>query len=190
MVLNVSWEELEGMCLSCHKCSLSETRHNVVIERGSRTARLMFVGEGPGEQEDLSGVPFVGPAGQFLDKLLIAAGFEDDDYYIANVVKCRPPNNRDPLEEGQAACIRYLRSQFLLVRPKIIVCLGRIAAKALINPDFKITKERGVWFERKGIYMCATFHPSAVLRDMSKKKPAWEDIKAVRRKFDELREEK
>ena len=188
--MNLSWEDLDNACRSCKKCALCATRHNVVIDRGSRKAKLMFVGEGPGEQEDLTGIPFVGAAGQFLDKMLIAAGFEDDDYYISNVVKCRPPKNRDPLEEEQAACIGYLRRQFLLVRPKIIVCLGRIAAKALIDSNFKITKDRGVWFEKKGVYMCATFHPSAVLRDMSKKKPTWEDIKAIRRKFNEITEEK
>ena len=178
------------MCLNCQKCPLCQTRHNVVIGRGSKTADIMFVGEGPGEQEDLTGQPFVGAAGQLLDKMLTAAGLDENDYYIANVVKCRPPYNRDPQENEQAACINYLRRQFLLVRPKIIVCLGRIAAKALINPDFKITKERGIWIERKGTYMTATFHPSAVLRDVSKKRPAWEDMKSIRQKLMEVREEK
>ena len=132
----------------------------------------------------------MGAAGQLLDKMLLAAGFDDTDYYVANVVKCRPPKNRDPLEEEQNACMNYLRRQFILIRPKIIVCLGRIAAKAVINPDFKITRERGIWTERKGTYMIATFHPSAVLRDMTKKKPAWEDMKEIRRKLLEIREGK
>ena len=188
--MDLNWEEFENMCLNCQKCPLCETRHNVVIGRGSKTADIMFVGEGPGEQEDLTGQPFVGAAGQLLDKMLTAAGLDEKDYYIANVVKCRPPYNRDPQENEQAACINYLRRQFLMVRPKIIVCLGRIAAKALINPDFKITKERGVWIERKGIYMTETFHPSAVLRDMSKKRPAWEDMKSIRQKLMEVRGEK
>lgn len=188
--MDLNWEEFENMCLNCQKCPLCETRHNVVIGRGSKTADIMFVGEGPGEQEDLTGQPFVGAAGQLLDKMLTAAGLDEKDYYIANVVKCRPPHNRDPQENEQAACINYLRRQFLMVRPKIIVCLGRIAAKALINPDFKITKERGIWIERKGIYMTATFHPSAVLRDMSKKRPAWEDMKSIRQKLMEVRGEK
>ncbi len=188
--MDLNWEEFENMCLNCQKCPLCQTRHNVVIGRGSKTADIMFVGEGPGEQEDLTGQPFVGAAGQLLDKMLTAAGLDENDYYIANVVKCRPPYNRDPQENEQSACINYLRWQFLLVRPKIIVCLGRIAAKALINPDFKITKERGIWIERKGIYMTATFHPSAVLRDVSKKRPAWEDMKSIRQKLMEVREEK
>lgn len=188
--LETNWEEFESMCLSCRKCPLAETRHNVVIGKGSKTADIMFIGEGPGEQEDIQGIPFVGAAGQLLDKMLLAAGFDDTDYYVANVVKCRPPKNRDPLEEEQNACMNYLRRQFILIRPKIIVCLGRIAAKAVINPDFKITRERGIWTERKGTYMIATFHPSAVLRDMTKKKPAWEDMKEIRRKLLEIREGK
>ena len=161
----------------------------MVIGKGSKKADIMFIGEGQGEQEDLQGVPFVGAAGQLLDKMLLAAGLDENDYYITNIVKCSPPYNRDPLEEEQRACINYLRRQFLLVRPKIIVCLGRIAAKAVINPDFKITKDRGIWIERKNTYMIATFHPSAVLRDMTKKKPAWEDMKEIRRKLLELRKE-
>ena len=189
ILLDLNWEELEDMCLNCHKCPLSQTRHNVVIGKGSKKADIMFIGEGPGEQEDLQGVPFVGAAGQLLDKMLLAAGLDETDYYITNIVKCRPPYNRDPLEEEQRACINYLRRQFLLVRPKIIVCLGRIAAKAVINSDFKITKDRGIWIERKNTYIIATFHPSAVLRDITKKKPAWEDMKEIRRKLLELRKE-
>ncbi len=184
----MNWEEFENECINCRKCPLCEGRTNVVIGRGSKNADIMFVGEGPGEQEDLKGIPFVGPAGQLLNKMLIAAGIEESDYYIANVVKCRPPHNRDPLDEEQSACINYLRKQFLLIRPKIIICLGRIAAKAIINPEFKITKERGLWIERKNTYIMATFHPAAVLRDMSKKKPAWEDIKAIKNKLIEIRE--
>ncbi|MCQ4725321.1 uracil-DNA glycosylase [Anaerotignum faecicola] len=181
-----SWEQLEEWCLNCYRCGLSQGRHNVVIDRGSRQSEIMFIGEGPGEQEDLQGRPFVGPAGQLFDKLLVAAGFAPDEVYVANIVKCRPPNNRDPREEEQQACINYLRYQTALIKPKIIICLGRIAAKAIIDRDFKITKDRGRWIQRKGVWMMATFHPSAVLRDELKKRPVWEDFKSIRMKFDEI----
>ncbi|MCI8342277.1 MAG: uracil-DNA glycosylase [Firmicutes bacterium] len=181
-----SWQQLEEWCYSCQRCELCQRRHNVVIDRGSRQAQIMFIGEGPGEQEDLQGKPFVGPAGQLFDKVLVAAGFSPEEVYVANVVKCRPPNNRDPRPEEQKACINFLRYQTALLKPKIIVCLGRIAAKAVIDPDFKITKERGQWIQRKGIWMMATFHPSAVLRDELKKRPLWEDFKSLRIKFDEV----
>lgn len=182
----VTWEQLEGACQSCQKCPLWQTRTNVVTGVGNREAEVLFVGEGPGEQEDLRGEPFVGPAGQLLDKMLAAIGLDRKQVYIANVVKCRPPHNRDPLPEEQAACIHYLRAQTRLIRPKIIVCLGRIAAQAIIRPDFKITRERGIWEERKGFWLMATYHPSALLRDPSKKRDAWEDLKSLRRKMEEL----
>ena len=182
----VTWEQLEGACRSCKKCPLWTTRTNVVTGVGNREADVLFVGEGPGEQEDLRGEPFVGPAGQLLDKMLAAIGLDRRQVYIANVVKCRPPHNRDPLPEEQAACIRYLRAQTRLIRPKIIVWLGRIAAQAIIRPDFKITRERGIWEERKGFWLMATYHPSALLRDPSKKRDAWEDLKSLRRKMEEL----
>ena len=182
----LDWSELEQKCLSCQSCGLCQTRHHVVFGVGNRNADIMFVGEGPGQQEDATGLPFVGPAGQLLDKMLAAAGLREDQYYIANVVKCRPPGNRDPHDDEQAACMNYLRYQFLLLRPKIVVCLGRIAAQALIDPGFKITRQRGQWMERKGWSMMATYHPSALLRDASKKRPAWEDIQAVRDKLYEL----
>ena len=181
-----SWEVLEGACHSCAKCRLSETRTNVVIGRGNKNADIMFIGEGPGEQEDLQGLPFVGPAGKLLDKILLAAGFSLDEVYIANIVKCRPPGNRDPLESEREACMNYLRYQLMLVRPKIIVCLGRVAAQAIIDRDFKITRERGQWTERKGYYITATYHPSALLRDETKKRPAWEDFQDIRKKYIEL----
>ena len=184
-----TWEILEGACLQCRKCRLWETRHHVVIGKGNRNADIMMVGEGPGQQEDLQGYPFVGPAGQLLDKMLGAIDMTLEDVYIANVVKCRPPGNRDPHEDEQEACLNYLRYQLLLVQPKIIVCLGRIAAMALISPTFKITKQRGEWIERKGYWMTATYHPSALLRDESKKRPAWEDFQAIKAKLEELKEE-
>ena len=182
-----NWETLEGACLNCQKCDLWRTRTNVVIGKGNKNADIMFIGEGPGEQEDLQGYPFVGPAGQLLDKMLGAINLSIDDVYRANVVKCRPPHNRDPKEEEQQACMNYLRYQFKLVEPKIVVCLGRIAAQAIIDKDFRITRQRGQWFERKGYWFTATYHPSALLRDAEKKRPAWEDFKSIRNKYEELK---
>ena len=146
----------------------------------------MFVGEGPGQQEDLQGEPFVGPAGKLLDKMLASIGLDREKVYIANIVKCRPPGNRDPHDDEQEACMNYLRYQLMLVKPKIIVCLGRIAATAIIDKDFKITRQHGQWTERKGYWFIATYHPSALLRDESKKRPAWEDLKLIRAKLDEI----
>lgn len=181
-----SWETLEGACLNCRKCRLWETRTNVVIGVGNRNADIMFVGEGPGQQEDLQGEPFVGPAGKLLDKMLASIGLDREKVYIANIVKCRPPGNRDPHDDEQEACMNYLRYQLMLVKPKIIVCLGRIAAMAIIDKNFKITRQHGQWTERKGYWFIATYHPSALLRDESKKRPAWEDLKLIRAKLDEI----
>lgn len=181
-----SWEILEGACYYCKKCRLWETRKNVVIGVGNKNADIMFIGEGPGEQEDLQGIPFVGPAGQLLDKMLNAINLTRDDVYIANIVKCRPPGNRDPHDDEQNACLNYLRYQLMLVKPKIIVCLGRIAAQAIISPDFKITRQRGTWIDRKGYKITATYHPSALLRDETKKRPAWEDFKSIRKMLDSI----
>ena len=181
-----SWETLEGACLNCRKCRLWETRTNVVIGVGNRNADIMFVGEGPGQQEDLQGEPFVGPAGKLLDKMLASIGLDREKVYIANIVKCRPPGNRDPHDDEQEACMNYLRYQLMLVKPKIIVCLGIIAATAIIDKDFKITRQHGQWTERKGYWFIATYHPSALLRDESKKRPAWEDLKLIRAKLDEI----
>lgn len=180
------WETLEGACAHCRKCRLWETRTNVVLGRGSREADILFIGEGPGQQEDLTGLAFVGPAGQLLDKMLAAAEIPMERVYIANVVKCRPPGNRDPHDDEQQACMNYLRYQLILLKPKIIVCLGRIAACAVIDQDFKITRQRGRWIERKGYHITATYHPSALLRDETKKRPAWEDMKAIKAKWLEL----
>lgn len=185
-----SWEILEGACLSCRKCRLAETRTNVVIGKGNRNADILFIGEGPGQQEDAQGLPFVGAAGQLLDKMLASVGLSAEEVYIANVVKCRPPGNRDPHEDEREACLNYLRYQLLLIKPKIIVCLGRIAAATIIDPAFKITKQRGQWLERKGYFIIATYHPSALLRDETKKRPAWEDMQAIRKKYDEWKAEK
>ena len=182
----VSWEQLEGACAACRRCGLCETRRNVVIGDGARESRILFIGEGPGEQEDLQGRAFVGPAGQLLDRMLACIGLDRGQVYIANVVKCRPPRNRDPLPEEQAACLPYLRAQVRLIRPQVIVCLGRIAAQAVIRPDFRITREHGQWVERKGYWLTATYHPSALLRDPSKKRDAYEDLKKLKSKLKEL----
>lgn len=182
-----TWEELENACRSCTKCGLCEGRTNVVVGMGNPHAKVMFVGEGPGEQEDLQGKPFVGRSGQLLDKMLAAVDLDrEKNIYIGNIVKCRPPKNRDPLPEEQEMCIDWLRNQFLLIRPKIIVCLGRIAATRLIRPDFHIMKEHGQFFEKNGVLMAATPHPAALLRNPNNKPEAFEDFLKLRAKMDEL----
>lgn len=183
----MTWQELENICNNCNRCPLSATRHNVVIGVGNKQSDILFVGEGPGYYEDMQGEPFVGKAGQLLDKMLAAINLTRNEVYIANIVKCRPPNNRDPLPEERQACLPYLRMQFKLIRPKIIVCLGRIAATTIISPDFRITRSRGIWYNKKGIDIIATYHPSALLRDESKKKDAWTDFKSIRDKLKEWR---
>lgn len=180
------WDTLERECRSCHGCSLHATRTNCVFGCGDRQAKLMFVGEAPGEKEDLSGTPFVGAAGKLLDKYLEMVDIPRDSVYICNILKCRPPKNRDPRPEEEDACMDYLRDQVRLVKPRMIVCLGRIAAMRLIKPDFRITKEHGVWV-RKGEYdMCAVYHPSLLLRDPRKKEDMLTDMKEIKRRLDEL----
>lgn len=169
--------------MACTRCSLCETRNHMVFGVGNRNSDIMFVGEGPGEQEDLKGEPFVGPAGMLLDDMLSIIDLDRSKIYIANIVKCRPPRNRDPLEEEQVACIDYLRHQVALVKPKIIVCLGRIAATRLIRHDFRITREHGTWTERNGIQFTAIYHPSALLRDVSKRPETFEDLLQIREKL-------
>lgn len=182
----LDWQSLEEICMDCAKCGLCQTRHHVVFGVGLRDADVMFIGEGPGEQEDLKGEPFVGPAGKLLDDMLSIIDLSRENCYIANIVKCRPPRNRDPLETEQEACIGYLRNQVALIRPKIIVCLGRIAAQKLIRPDFRITREHGVWEERNGVWMMASFHPSALLRDVGKRPDAFDDLISLRAKIREI----
>lgn len=182
----LDWPELEAACLSCQKCALAETRRHVVFGEGPRDAEIMFVGEGPGEQEDLSGRPFVGRAGKFLDDMLAIIDLNRSQYFIGNMVKCRPPQNRDPLNVEMDACIGYLRNQVALIKPKIIICLGRIAAVRLIKDDFKITREHGQWFEKAGVHMMAMYHPSALLRDPRKRPEAFEDLKKLQAKIQEV----
>ncbi len=183
----LTWEELERECADCRRCGLCQGRTNMVFGVGARDANIMFIGEGPGEQEDLQGEPFVGPAGKLLDDMLAIIDLDRTNCYIANIVKCRPPHNRDPQPDEQFACIGYLRNQVALIQPKIIVCLGRIAAKQILYPEFRITKEHGTWIERNGILMTAIYHPSALLRDVSKRPETFEDLLGIRIKLEGLR---
>lgn len=183
---NKKWQELYDACASCQKCPLGNTRTNCVFGVGNKNADIMFVGEAPGEQEDLSGTPFVGRAGQLLDKFLFAVDIDREDIYIANILKCRPPKNRDPLPAEEDACIEYLREQVRLIKPKIIVCLGRIAAMKLIKPDFKITKEHGEWFEKGSFLMTAVYHPALLLRDPRRKEEMLADLKKIKEKIDRM----
>jgi DNA polymerase len=185
----LEWKELESRCNSCNGCDLCNTRTNVVFGVGNRNADVMFIGEGPGEQEDLKGEPFVGPAGKLLDDMLSIIDLSRDNCYIANIVKCRPPHNRDPQDAEQDACIGYLRNQVALVQPKIIVCLGRIAAKRIIDPDYRITRDHGTWIQRNNIWITAFYHPSALLRDTSKRPDTFEDLLYLRKKIQEIQSE-
>ena len=183
----LNWGALEQACMSSQKCALADTRTHVVFGVGPRNAEVMMIGEGPGENEDLQGEPFVGRGGKLLDDMLELIDLDrKKNVYIANIVKCRPPQNRDPLNTEQDACIGYLRNQVALIRPKIIVCLGRIAAMRLIKEDFKITKEHGQWFEKAGVQMTALFHPAAILRDPRRRPETFEDLKKVQAKIREV----
>lgn len=178
------FEELRNDCAQCRDCALCESRTNVVFGVGNPNADVMFIGEGPGENEDLQGEPFVGRGGKLLDKYLQAVDlYRDKNIYIANIVKCRPPKNRDPLPAEQDACIKWLRAQVRLIRPKIIVCLGRIAAQKLIDPDFKVTERHGEFIEKGGVLMMGTFHPAALLRNPNNKPAALEDFFALRERL-------
>ena len=182
----MNWETLQAQCLQCTRCELSRTRQNVVFGVGPKDAEILFVGEGPGQQEDLQGEPFVGPAGHLLDDMLSIIGLGRHNCYIGNIVKCRPPKNRDPLPTEQEACIGWLRQQTKLLKPKIIVCLGRVAAMKLISEDFKITRDHGTWFQKGGIWFMALYHPSALLRDVGKRPETFRDLKILQAKVREI----
>ena len=184
--MEVSWDSLHAQIEACEKCELCRRIHRKVPGQGDGNADLMFIGEGPGADEDLQGLAFVGVAGQLLTKMIAAIGMTREQVYICNVVKCRPPQNRVPLPEEAAACMPYLRAQFSLVRPKVIVLLGATAAKAVLGDHIRITRDRGVWVEKKGVWFMPTFHPAALLRDESKKRDAWHDLQAVQAKLTEL----
>ena len=182
-----NWEQLKKDCMGCDKCELGKTRTKLVFGVGNENARVLFIGEGPGANEDLQGEPFVGRGGQLLDKFLAAVDLDrKKNIYIANMVKCRPPQNRDPLPAEQDMCIGWLREQTRLLKPKIIVCLGRISATRLISPDFKVTKQHGQFIEKNGTLMMGTFHPAALLRNPNQKPAALEDFVALREKIMEV----
>ena len=185
-----SLKSLAASCASCQACPLGRTRTNLVFGVGSPTADLMFVGEAPGQQEDEQGIPFVGAAGQLLDRYLYAVGIPRQSVYIANILKCRPPHNRDPLPEEEDACIGHLREQIKLIRPKMIVCLGRISAMRLIKPDYRITREHGTFVKKGAFLMTAVYHPSALLRDPSKKEAMLIDMENIKTQLDILTSEK
>lgn len=187
MVIKLTLDELELQCKGCRKCGLCEDRTNVVFGQGKKDADIMLIGEGPGENEDLQGKPFVGRSGQLLDKFLASVDLSrDKNVYIANMVKCRPPKNRDPKPEEQTLCIDWLRAQFKIIRPKIIVCVGRISAQRLISPDFKVTKQHGEFIEKNGVLMMGTYHPAAILRNPNNKEAAFGDWLALRDKINEM----
>ncbi len=182
----MSWETVKTDCLICRKCSLCETRTNVVFGVGDPNAEVMFIGEAPGEQEDLSGEPFVGRGGKLLDELMDGIGLNRSKVFIANIVKCRPPKNRDPLPTEKASCIDWLHKQTKLIQPKIIVSVGRIAGQILIKQDLKITKEHGTWFEINDVLMMATLHPAALLRDPRRRSDSLGDFQKLRQKVLEI----
>ena len=180
-------EELKSRCEACHACELGATRTNCVFGTGNTNADILFVGEAPGDNEDKTGTPFVGRAGQLLDKFLYAVDIDRENVYIANILKCRPPKNRDPLPAEEDACIEFLRRQVRLINPKIIVCLGRISAMRLIKPDFKITLEHGKWFKKGNFLITAVYHPALLLRDPRRKEEMLVDMKAIKAQLDSMK---
>ena len=188
--MRVSWEELYAQIEACRRCGLREGCTQTVPGEGDSHARLLCIGEGPGAEEDRLGRPFVGASGQLLDRMLAAIGLRREEVYIANIVKCRPPQNRQPLPDEAAACLPYLRAQVALIRPQVILLLGATAARNTIGPETRITRDRGRWVERKGVWMMPTYHPSALLRTPSLKRDAWADLQAVRDKLRELEAER
>lgn len=181
-----NWDELEDSIKDCKKCKLCNNRNNIVFGTGNREAKIMFIGEGPGADEDTQGLPFVGKAGQLMNKALSALGIDRNELYIANIVKCRPPNNRVPEDDEARECINYLRNQVVLVKPQIIVLLGSTALKNIMGKEYSITASRGKWIEKKGIKYMPTWHPAALLRDENKKIEFWRDIKLVKQMYLEL----
>ena len=179
-------KELYDKCKECTKCELHNTRTNCVFGKGNPNARVMFVGEAPGENEDLQGYPFVGRAGKLLDRFFVAACISHDNIYIANILKCRPPKNRDPLPSEEECCIEYLREQVRIIKPYMIVCLGRIAAQVIIDPNYRITKEHGTWVQKGDLLLTAVYHPALLLRDPRKNEEMLKDLVAIKEKIDEM----
>lgn len=184
--MEISWPTLLADISACQACRLCDARTQVVPGEGNPRADVLFIGEGPGREEDALGRPFVGAAGRLLEKMLHAIDLTRDDVYITNAVKCRPPENRVPEPDEVAACLPYLRAQTALIRPRIIVLLGASAGKAILGDALRITRDRGQWTERKGVWIMPTFHPAALLRDETKKRPCWSDLQQVRAKLTEL----
>lgn len=182
-----AWEELEESIKNCNKCKLCSGRKNIVFGTGNKNAKIMFIGEGPGSDEDIQGEPFVGKAGQLMNKAFESLEIERNNVYIANIVKCRPPQNRNPEKDEAEACMDYLRNQVILVKPKIIVLLGSVALKNILGEEYGITNSRGKWIEKREIWYMPTFHPAALLRDDSKKIDFWRDLKLVKEKLEELK---
>ncbi len=178
-----TYEELKNFVDHCGRCPLARTRNRAVMGRGSLRSPVLFIAEGPGRNEDRDGIPFTGQSGQVFDRLLGEIGMTREDVYITNIVKCHPPGNRDPKPEEQEACIPYLKYETLLLRPKMIVCLGRVAAQRIIRPDFRITKEHGSFLLRKGVWLTAVYHPSAILRDDTKYPETAADFRAIKEKL-------
>ncbi len=174
-----NWDELEQSIVGCKRCKLCNNRTNIVFGQGNKDADIMFIGEGPGADEDLQGIPFVGKAGKLMNMAFEGLGINREDVYIANIVKCRPPQNRVPAQDEADSCLNYLRNQVILVKPKIIVLLGSTALKNIVGKDLSITACRGKWIEKKGIYYMPTWHPAALLRDENKKIEFWNDLKMV-----------
>ena len=183
--MRISWDLLNEKIAECKNCGLCTYIHNKVPGQGNEHARLMLIGEGPGADEDMQGLAFVGAAGQLLTKMLSAIALTREEVYICNIVKCRPPQNRQPTPEEAAACMPYLRAQFALVQPKIVLLLGATAARGVLGDQVRITRDRGKWVERKGVWFMPTYHPAALLRDPDKKRDAWQDLKEVKRKLEE-----
>ena len=184
--MKVSWAQLEAEVAECRRCRLCETRTNVVPGEGDPQARLMFIGEGPGRDEDLQGRPFVGRSGELLTRMIRAIGLERENVYICNVVKCRPPQNRNPEPDEAEACLNYLRAQVALVKPRVVVLLGKVACQYTLREEISVMRDHGRWFERKGVWFMPTFHPSFLLRDPARKRDAWEDFQKIRNKLVEL----
>ncbi len=174
-----NWDELEQACNNCKKCKLWNGRKNVVIGTGNKKAKIMFIGEGPGADEDAQGIPFVGKAGQLMNKAFEGVGIKREEVYIANIVKCRPPQNRNPEKDEADACKEYIETQINLVNPEIIILLGSVALKNILGEQYGITASRGKWFEKDGRRILPTFHPAALLRDETKKINFWQDLKMI-----------
>lgn len=184
--MKVSWPQLLDEIYACEKCRLCAARTNVVPGEGDPQAKLMFIGEGPGRDEDLQGRPFVGRSGELLTRMIRAIGLEREQVYICNVVKCRPPQNRNPEPDEAAACLNYLRAQVALVRPKVVVLLGKVACRYTLQEEISVMRAHGQWYERKGVWFMPTFHPSFLLRDPARKREAWEDFQKIRDKLNEI----